>query len=946
MSPEIFTQDSLLKTRNSRLKTMKFIVVLCFGIVVCLSTLCAQQFEYFNEHKALSGEIVYRTKTPTVLQSAMEASQLSDEMEQFNALLFSINAQSERMFPQLTAPKKDCRNCIDFTQVYRLTYDPRKITLTRLITLLRCLSFIEYAEPLYVEELMALPNDELLNYQWYMNPVKLYEAWELSDGQGNEEIVIGIVDSGTQIDHDDLVHQVAYNSADPVNGIDDDGDGYVDNYCGWDFGSDDNNPNPDGVAHGTNVAGLASAQVNNEIGIAGSGYRCKFLPIKIADRAGNLVRSYEGVMYAAQNGCSIINCSWGSLGNYSEFAREVVQFVTFNCNALVVAAAGNSGNNGVFYPASYPFVISVAGSVQDDTKWTGSNFNYFVDVCAPSGGYRSTTTGNRYTNLSGGTSYSAPIASGVAALIKAKFPHYTAMQVGEQLRVNADNIYNVGNNSNYNYQLGTGRINALNALTNTESPSIRIDSFAVRNTKELKYVFERGDTLEIDLFCTNYLAELPSEVLLELYGSSNFLSLNTITLGAMETMETKKFTFNVRVNRTLNSDTEHYFRLAISSILYNDSEHIKLKLNPANYDFTLGNFAATATANGTVGIYNVFAPSGYGLRYKEHANMLYDAGLLLALNDNSTAAQIRGNRNYTTSKNPEVLQSDSVDLLIESKFKTTQLGIDITQYIYGWERIDALIHEYRLTNTNSNTLNNVRAGIFANWIIGFHNYNKVRYIDSLKCAVISGVDEGGFLVGIMPLHYHKSSLFAYDTATEIEEIPSQDNFTSHGIWKQLTATKTTAGIGYDAGAAGNVNTSSWCTINRIEPQQTDTMRYAIIGGNTFDDILSTASQLKQHYLTDTAKIPSCDTCTSLSLVKRSDRITLSQTKNAIELNAEKSTQAHLRISNVLGTIMEERYHDFAQGAAQFETTDLPHGVYIVTAYNKKDYQTFTIVITN
>ncbi|MDR1761430.1 MAG: S8 family peptidase [Bacteroidales bacterium] len=932
---------------------MKLFFAFCLGIFGLTYTLCAQHYEYFDGHKVEAGQVVYKVKAQPMLKSTLI--EPDAEITQLSSLLLMVQAQSKPMFPQLTKPDTNCRNCVDLTRVYKLSYNSQTMSVTRLISLLRRLPVIEYAEPLYVDELLYTPNDVLMGSQWFMETLQLFDAWDLPDGQGREDVVIGIVDSGTEIQHEDLINQIAYNHADPIDGIDNDDDGYVDNYYGWDFGGDDNNPNPDGVIHGTCVSGLAAAEVNNEKGIAGTGFRCKILPIKIADNAGNLVRSYEGIIYAALHGCSVINCSWGNVGGISEFAQEVVQFATFNCNALVVAAAGNSNNSGVFYPASYPFVLSVAGTMQGDLKWvnpndsrSGSNFNYFVDVCSPTTGYMTTDVGNRYRDPGGGTSFSSPIVSGVAGLIKAKFPEYTAMQVGEQLRVNADDIYHIGSNTMYRDMLGTGRVNALNALTNTTKPSIRIDSFAMRNTNG-NYRFLSGDTLEVDVYCTNYLAALSATANLSLSGDLPFLPiLGTVTVETMESMETKKCTFRFKLNQTFSTYVGYYFRLTTSSSSYNDHEYITLWFNPLNYDFTFGNFKATATANGTIGIYDAAVSNGYGLRYKEQANMIYDAGLLLALNDSTTAAQIRNNKNYTPIENPQILYADSVDLLIKSTFTADTLGLDVNQYIYGWNNVDALIHEYRLTNTSDSTLKSLHAGIFADWIIGFQNYNMVRYIDSLQCAVISGVDEGGFLVGIMPLHYHQSSVFAYDASANIAEIPSQESLTSAGIWKLLTSTKTTAGIGFDAESDGNVATSSWSMIGSIDAQQTDTVRYAIIAGNTFDDICATAYALQQRYVTDTTTLTdTCDTCNvAVPGMQRNDWIQLSHNHDFIELHAANSVQAYVRISSISGVCVEERYHNFVQGSARFETNILPRGVYIVSVRNKNEYQTFTIVITH
>ncbi|MDR2963425.1 MAG: S8 family serine peptidase [Bacteroidales bacterium] len=948
---------------------MKLLHTLIIGFFSGTLTLSAQQFEYFNGHKAHAGEVVYKLKTQPALKSAQITPHSSDEA-QFSTLLLSVNAQTAVLFPNIPTPDANCKNCVDLSRVYKLTYDPQKISLTRIVSLLRRFSFIEYAEPLYVSEFFFTPNDPKLGTQWYMSLIQLFDAWDVSNGQGSEDVVIGVVDAGTEITHSDLANQIAYNDADPINGIDDDNDGFVDNYYGWNFGLNTNNPNPGaGVRHGTNVAGLCAAEVNNGIGIAGTGFRCKFLPIRIADANGAVVREYEGVIYAALHGCKIINCSWGSTEN-SQFGKDVVQFATFNCNALVVAAAGNDNWSYVYYPASYPFVLSVSATVQDDTRWVsapyadgsraGGNYNYFVNICGPTTGYLSTDINNNYIDVGGGTSFATPIVSGVAGLVKAKFPHYTAAQVGEQVRVNADDIYNRDSNSQYRDRLGKGRVNALKALTNTTSPSIRIDSISSHNLNGSN-VFARYDTLEVTLTCTNYLAPISSTVTLALT-SSGLSALNSVTVSTMGTLETKTFCFRFRVTQNPSADAQYTFKLAATSSVYNDYEYFYLNFNQANYNFTFGNFAATATGNSTVGIADVQKPSGYGIQYAHQPNMIYDAGLLLATNETATAAQIRGNSNFLNTQIPRLLQSDSTDILIQSGYKTANLAMNINQYIYGWEGIDALIYEYRITNTGTEVRENIRAGIFANWIIGFQQYNSVRYLSDVQCAVISGIDEGGFLVGIMPLHYHESGLFAFDSATEIEEIPSEDALSSQGIWKLLTSTKTTAGIGFDTDAAGNVSTTSWCKIGSIEPQKSDTIRYAIIAGKTFNEIRNTAQILKNRYVTDTASrreiLPCCETCKCggenedprREIVATGDvqnaGIQLRQTPHYVELQAQHIGTAHIVVLNSVGVRVSEQHHDFSKSATYIATETFAPGVYSISVHNKNTIQTFKIVITN
>ena len=129
--------------------------------------------------------------------------------------------------------------------------------------------------------------------------------------QGDTNTVVAVVDAGVAVAHTDLVNQIKYNYGDPINGYDDDFDGYLDNFRGWDFAEKDNNPDIGVSDHGTWVAGISSAEVNNAFATAGAGFKCKFLPVKVATDAGIIVRGYEGIVYAAIQGAHIINCSWG-----------------------------------------------------------------------------------------------------------------------------------------------------------------------------------------------------------------------------------------------------------------------------------------------------------------------------------------------------------------------------------------------------------------------------------------------------------------------------------------------------------------------------------------------------------------------------------------------------------------------------------------------------------
>ncbi|MGQ0828343.1 MAG: S8 family serine peptidase, partial [Bacteroidota bacterium] len=391
----------------------------------------------------------------------------------FNQLYTNIGGTGlVKKFPFSPAPVRAVNGrgerLADLSLIYEFSYSA-SVPLEKAINKFAALQLFEYAEPHFIPHLDYTPNDPLLSAQYAITNIKAENAWGVNatTARGDTNIVIGITDTGVEFTHEDLVGQIKLNPADGPGGGDNDGDGYIDNYRGWDIGMGDNNPSWQGNAHGVHVSGIAAAKVNNAKGVAGIGFNCKFLPVKISDATGKLVKSYEGITYAADHGCSVINCSWSGAA-WSQLGQDVITYATINKNALVIASAGNSNKDEAGYPAAYNYVISVANTRQDDRRSSSSTFNYSVDVSAPGESIRSTYNGNSYSDLTG-TSMSAPCVAGAAAIVKSYYPSYTAIQVGERLKTTTYNNYPLMNTS-YKDKLGTGRIDLFQALTQTLKP--------------------------------------------------------------------------------------------------------------------------------------------------------------------------------------------------------------------------------------------------------------------------------------------------------------------------------------------------------------------------------------------------------------------------------------------------------------------------------------------
>ncbi|HRB38999.1 MAG TPA: S8 family serine peptidase, partial [Bacteroidia bacterium] len=388
-------------------------------------------------------------------------------IQPLNVALNNIGCTAvSKMFPGKEKPTTE-RNAMhqqyaDLSLIYVAQINP-SASIEKAINAMLATGVLIYAEPSYIYKTNFTPNDGQIGSQWFLTKIQAFSAWDTQ--QGDTSVVIGIVDSGTDWDHPDLQNNIKYNYADPINGVDDDNDGYIDNYRGWDMSMNDNNPMVDMSDHGSHVSGCAAATTNNGTGVASPGFNCKFLPVKCANATSvtTIDRGYEGIVYAADHGCQIINCSWGGSAGGS-VGQDAITYATVNKGALVVCSAGNTYTDIAQYPAAYNYAFSVAATNSSDEKSSFSTYNYSVDISAPGSNIFSTLYNNSYASLDG-TSMSAPITSGCAAIVKSQFPTYNNMQVAEQLRMTADNIYGVSGNSGFVDKLGTGRVNLYNAVT-------------------------------------------------------------------------------------------------------------------------------------------------------------------------------------------------------------------------------------------------------------------------------------------------------------------------------------------------------------------------------------------------------------------------------------------------------------------------------------------------
>lgn len=335
-------------------------------------------------------------------------------------------------------------------------------------------SGVKGVEPNRAYGFSAVPNDDRFDQQWSLvnngqviggnigtigADINAQEAWDVTIG--SRDVIIAVIDSGVDITHPDLALNIWRNPGEIAgNGIDDDGNGLIDDVTGWDFGEQDNNP-ADGLGHGTMVAGCIGAVGNNGTGVSGVAWNVSLLPLKIADRFGGLTTAsiigahdYATMMRGRGHNIVASNNSYGGFADafYADapdgFDAErdaIVRFV--NSGATFVAAAGNSSYDndnldGTFFPAAYniPGVISVAATDNNDAIAGFSNYGVqTTDLAAPGVLIYSTQVGGNY-GFASGTSFASPIVAGAVALLKTVKPGASAIEVREALIEGSDRL--------------------------------------------------------------------------------------------------------------------------------------------------------------------------------------------------------------------------------------------------------------------------------------------------------------------------------------------------------------------------------------------------------------------------------------------------------------------------------------------------------------------------
>lgn len=768
----------------------------------------------------LNGKIVVKFRKGSTLLENLLREKRSDIMSNFlgdyslrpalseNLIDFAEKRYFPRAFRTTESPFNHLR------QIFIIEFS-KKIDPLVLSKKVNNLKDIEYAEPIYTRKLLEVPSDPRVNQQYYLWKIELFNAWDLLPDD-TDTIIVGIVDTGVDFGHIDLNNNSFLNFGEigldslgrdkKANGIDDDNNGYVDDYQGWDFVGNDNDPKPVN-GHGTHVAGIIGANINNDIGGSGIVPKVKLLACKCSPDNNNssIINGYEAIFYASVMGASVINCSWGNTG-FSNLEQDIINAAN-TLGSCIVAAAGNNNSFEEFYPASYDGVLSVCAVDSNDVKATFSNFSTRVDVSAPGVDIYSTVPGNTYAAWDG-TSMASPISSGVISLIRQKYPNLTPKKCYEVLKRTTDDVNAL--NPNFIGMIGTGRVNAYKALSSNPDSlkSLLLRKIFVGDPQTLVYQ-ERWSPIALFITLENVLSPLKN-VYVKLTNPNEFIRAvykDSISLGNFETGEikTSKDSFLILFSERIPYD----YNLILTFDVFDEngkvqSLYAQLLVRPSYRTMSGNNITISFNSRGNIG-YNDFPNNkqGDGFLFRNSNSLLFEGATMIATSTGKISDVARNSNYQNRAFSPDSFFKVQKNISLDGtsfyfgssvfsdlnvfSFDSNLVGVKIAQMVYqfsGSQDSNFVILNYKIQNGSEKNYDSVYFGLFFDWDISLGGQKDETFFDLINrfaCAYPSNVDTLPFvatqLLSPLPVNYYaidndgsEDSFGIYDGFTFAEKI--------------------------------------------------------------------------------------------------------------------------------------------------------------------------------
>lgn len=411
---------------------MKFLKITFIALLVAISGNTQTVHEWYQD-----GKVVFQLKPESQISI-----KTVDQFADLKQVPFINQLKSQFGIQYLRQLHPDIQD-IKLRNTYEIGFSNANMV-DQLAKTVGSLSFVEYAEKKELHKTLLTPNDQYFtnatnNGQWGLFQINAEQAWDVSTGSAS--VNIAITDNAFSVNHPDLTNKVTAT----WNAVDGNTDA---SGCGSNSGF-----------HGSHVAGISGAETNNTTGIASIGFNTSLMLVKIGNCNGALTAGYDGIIWAADNGADVINMSWGG-GGQSNYGQNVCTYA-WDQGSILIAAAGNNDASTQFYPAAYNNVVAVASTTTNDSKSGFSQYGSWIDVSAPGSSILSCNDGTGY-QVTQGTSMASPLVAGLVGLMKSHAPNTSQQDIVDCLLNTADNID--GANPSYIGQLGSGRINAHQAM--------------------------------------------------------------------------------------------------------------------------------------------------------------------------------------------------------------------------------------------------------------------------------------------------------------------------------------------------------------------------------------------------------------------------------------------------------------------------------------------------
>jgi subtilisin family serine protease len=900
---------------------------------------------------------------------------------------------------------------------------------------------VTYAEPWYMAEIHARPSDEYVNTVGhdYFEKQGFFDAWDIT--KGSESVIIAIVDSGVDYTHPDLrskawVNQdeipsslfntidsnkdgkvtstelynwilsvnIDYNGDTVVNlrdaihasspltdGLDNDGNGFIDDILGWDFWDSgyttttrlsDNDPYGEFSLHGTHVAGTSAADTDNSLGVAGTGWNARYMAIKAGgvrdnpatpntDESRSIGFGYNGIIYAALNGAHIINNSWGG-GSYSESSRDVIRYA-YSLGSVVVASAGNSGSYLNSYPGAYPEVVNVASSDYDNVpmgqKSGFSTYNPYVDVMATGArgpglpGILSTYRGSSTQAISiptaysyaalQGTSMAAPVVSGLAALIRAKNPDWSAERVATQIRVTAVMADHL--NPSFVGNLGRGYINAFDAVVKNMPGYVLLDASLLNNAGVKASV---GEDAQMRFRLVNHGAPISAIATLKSTTSGITISESERTINAA-TGDTFFVSFPTRISSLKGDIPTFKIEFSNTQIAYYDFYNYSYDsiylddIGNTNFSTSLNSFGNVAAISslGSIGY------TGYNIKLSttpDPLDVIFEGGLMV-VSRNMLADRLR-DLEQTVAKNiipigPFSTRKGGTNdawsrygvgdarLLLRAEnnflFVDTTMTVRIEGFTYDKPEIDKVLFlRYTLKNQGSTLADTTYIGMFNDIDLG-SGANSSRWLSSDSLLYVEGnIGQGKAFFSVVPVG-NIATAFAIDNAATGAGL----NF---GIYDGYSATEKIRSL-KGGRSITNITDKDVSTVvssgpYHIMPNQQVVVGFLYAYGNTLEELraqVAAARALKWiditppgMVLSDENETPEVPFTTSIS----GNYPNPFNPSTTISFELAQSGQINLSVYNVLGQRVAQIFNGYRAAGRyneSFDASRLGSGVYFV-----------------